>query len=222
VSRITAGIAIAAFSIVCLWPQFSSACRTPDPPISPPTVTTPPAKVIIQGGVIFATTTPHSCACSIGVTGPTAGLDFGTTDVGVLNTLTNVFTSVFSLVRNPLADSAWAAGMGADGSTPVPGATWFGFSNLNVPPVTPPTLGPNEVFAACFNIVSGSVGPGNFFQEGGGVGLQDGLPDFGDNNGHGSRYSGLSVPEPASVIGMAFGLVGLTYWLRSRPRKSGV
>lgn len=190
------------------------ACGTPPPPKDPVCLGFIGNGVIIQLGTIFQTSSPSQCAACIGLVGPPPGLQFLAAQVGVVDTNTNAFTTVFTLDRNPTADSAWASGVDKNGTTPVPGATWFGFSNLAVPPVTPPPLSFGQLYAIRFvlstPIPSGLEGL--VVQYGSGAGTPNGLPDFthpADPN-HAAQYSGVArvpargtnnwLPEPSSAV----------------------
>jgi len=196
-------------------PGTGHSCGTPSPGPLPPPLSILASSSTVQLGTVFPTTTPHSCACALGVQNPSAGFACDTATIGVFNTLTNVFSPVitgngaaFTLTRNPAADSAWSTGVAADGSMACPGLTWCSFSNTNVAPVTPPTLGANEVFAINVHFTAGSYSPSPLDQLGAGLGLPNGLPDFSDQDGHGARYSAC-VPEPSSLLGLGIGLTGI-------------
>lgn len=228
-------VAVLALGLVGL-PNAVQACGTPPPPADPLCIGFIGNSVIIQLGTIFQTSTNSSCAACIGLVGPPPGLNFLVAQLGVVNTSTNAFTTVFSLDRNPAADSAWSSGVDKNGTTPVPGATWFGFSNLAVPPVTPPTPGVNEIFAIRF-VMSTPVPPGLgglVVQYGSGAGTASGLPDFthpADPN-HAAQYSGLAnvpapgtnnwSPEPSSAVHAVTVLLALAggYGLKRRRSSS--
>lgn|GEM_PF-3622546 len=160
-----------------------------------------------------------SCAAGIGLLGAPTGLDFSMALMGKVNTVTNAFTTTFSLDRFPGSDGGTggrATGPDMNGTQPLPGATWFGFSNPAVQPITPPTLGTNEISAISFTIAvpfNPQQIEGLQVQYGSGVGTNAGLPDFlyMPDPAHSSQYSGVvnvpgfgtnnwSVPEPATWI----------------------
>ncbi len=222
--RMNASRLAVAIGLLLGWPGIGRSCGLTTPfSAPPPKLFITNGNVFVQLGTVFATTTPHSCACGLGVINPPSGLDFDTATIGRLNTQTLVFNAVltstgspFVLTRNPVADIPWSTGVAADGSRACPGLTWYGFSNTAVPPVTPPTLGTNEIFAIGFHITGGVFLPNQFGQLGSGVGFPNGLPDFSNNEGHGARYSAC-VPEPSSRLSLGIGLAGivaLASWLR--------
>ncbi len=185
---------------------------------------------------VFPTTDPHSCACGIGLMNPPTGLDFTTAEIGYVSLSdTSSFQSIpgFILTRNPSADSAWSLGLnntGLDemGSSSLPSATWFGFSNPAVPPITPPSLQPNEFFVVKFNI-AGTFDPAQIsglqVLYGAGLGNVSGIPDFASSM-HAARYSGQSVvpdygyytcPEPATHVTALISLgICSVFWAKRR------
>ena len=207
---------VASVFVLGLYPQTVLGCATPRRPPDIPCIGFLGNSLTIELGTIFQTTTPHSCAAGLGLVSPPLGLNFSTAEVGVQNTATNVFTPVFNLARFNGSDAAWAGGTDINGTQALPGATWFGFSNLNVPPVNPPTLGVNEIFAIRFDI-QGTFNPtliqGLRVQYGSGLGTPTGLPDFNHlaDPTHSSQYSTVvtvpgfgtsnwALPEPATYI----------------------
>lgn len=206
-------------------PVCSYACVGPTSHTQP----CPPAIVIdvqiyVKVSVVFQTVIPHSCGCGLALLNPSPTLSFDKATVGVFNMATNAFAPVvtgdgsnFDLTRNEAADSAWATGVGADGSAAdtTAGVTWFAFSNTAVAPVTPPLLGVNEMFAICFHFHGSISGPG-CVQIGSGLAKPNGLPDFNDNGGHGARFS-ATIPEPSSLLSLGLGLIGFAaYRLKGR------
>ena len=208
---------VAAIVLLGLQSRTCQACGRPRLPPTLPCIGFVGNSLILELGTIFQTSTPHSCATAIGLLGAPAGLNFSVAGIGVVNTVTNVFTPTFNLNRFPASDNAWATGTDINSTQALPGATWFGFSNLSVPPVTPPSLGVNEIFAINFNI-SGTFNPtliqGLRVQYGSGLGTATGLPDFNHTADltHSAQYSRVVnvpaygtnnwavVPEPATTV----------------------
>ena len=208
---------VTAVVLLGLQSRTSQACATPPPPFRPPCIGFVGNNLILELGTIFQTSTPHSCACAIGLLNPPPALNITPSMVGVVNTVTNVFTPTFNLNRFPGSDTTWATGTDINSTPVLPGATWFGFSNLTVPPITPPVLGANEIYAINFNI-SGPFNPlliqGLSVQYGSGLGTATGLPDFNNtaDRTHSAQYSQVVrvptygtnnwavVPEPATTV----------------------
>jgi len=213
----TANVAfVAALFLLGLPSRPCRACSTPRIPPDLTCVGFVGNSLIVQLGTIFQTSTPHSCAAAIALLGPPAGLNFSTAEAGKVNILTNAFTPTFILNRFPGSDGPWATGTDIHGTQPLPGATWFGFSNLAVPPITPPVVGPDEILAMRFTI-AGPFDPTMIedlrAQYGSGVGTAMGQPDFNHlaDPAHSAQYSGVvtvpafgtnnwAVPEPATYV----------------------
>lgn len=210
--------------LVLFLDQACHGCGRPPLPPEIPCIGYIGGSLVLQLGTIFQTNTTSQCSAGIGLVGPPSGLSFSGAMIGVQNTLTNVFTSVFSLNPNNAAGAAWAngspgpiptAGQDINGTQPLPGATWFGFSNLNVPPVFPPLLGLNEIYAISFT-TQGIFNPtdlqGLRAQYGSGGATGSGLPDFNHvaDLSHSAQYSAVTfvpeqgtsnwIPEPSSYV----------------------
>ena len=209
----------------------TEACGTPPPPPDLPCIGFVNNSLTLQLGTLFQTQTQSQCASAIGLLAPPPGVEFTQAVVGIQNTSTNAFTPIFGLNRLPAADSAWASGLDIHGNGPLPGATWFGFTNLSVPPVTPPPLGPSELFAIQFQLAT-PLPPGLSglaVQYGAGLALPTGLPDFNSvgHPEHSAQYSAITVvprlgetswvPEPATHFSILLGLGILYCGRRARP-----
>lgn len=227
---------VAAVVLLGLQSRTCQACSTPRLPPASPCIGFVGNSLILELGTIFQTSTLHSCAAAIGLQGAPPGLNFSVAGIGVVNTVTNVFTPTFNLNRLLASDNAWATGTDINSTQALPGATWFGFSNLTVPPITPPALGANEIFAINFNI-TGSFNPlliqGLRVQYGSGSGTATGLPDFMHTADltHSAQFSRVvnvptygtnnwAVPEPTttvyaiSALMLFAGRLGVTRMLR--------
>jgi hypothetical protein len=226
---------VIAVLLMGLQSSTCEACARPRRPPDIPCIGFVGNNLVLELGTIFQTNQVHSCAAAIGLVGPPGGLDFSVAQVGVVNTVTNAFAPSFILNRNPLSDAAWPLGTGAGmdlfGAQALPGATWFGFSNLVVPPVTPPPLGANEIFAMAFTISTPflpSQLEGLKLQYGSGIGDGGGLPIFNflPDPTHSSQFSGVVnvpqfgttnwVPEPATWISAISALTFVVWRQRFR------
>lgn len=228
---------VAALFVMGLQSQTCQACGRPPPPPVLPCIGFVNNSLVLQLGTIFQTNSISQCAAGIGLVGPPSGLNFSMAVLGVENTATNNFTPIFALNRFNGSDATWATGTDMNNTPALPGATWFGFSNLNVPPVTPPTLLVNEIFAIEF-VIQGPFNPtliqGLTLQYGSGAGLNTGLPDFNHvaDPGHSAIYSSVvtvpgfgtnnwgAVPEPATYVYMLSALTIFTgKWGAGRIRR---
>lgn len=226
------------FGLVSAWMVATSAgatwaCTQPTPPPNPPpmvlTTLSSPTRVNlwIQLEAIFETTTPHLCSCGLGTSPlPPAASVAPSFTVGTINFMTGevgpTVAQFGTMTPGSDASAGWAAGppgpFDPNRGAPAPGLNWAGFGGL-VAPVATPTLLPGFKFAICFSfdIVEG-LGPTSLVgQFGGGLGVQNGGPDFEHSLPHGASYSNqftFTVPTPSGAA--AFGLIAVCGGLRRR------
>jgi len=192
------------------------------PPPGPPNLCAFALGVQLPAGNFFSPD-PGGTTCSCGLELPAPATVTGTRVI-VINTSTNTEVSqiaAFGFSPNATTTDSLVAAFG----TPI--GTWFGFCDPNVPPFTLPALGPNEAYAAVYDITADIADKTTImscFRLAAGAGNPD--CSIVLNGPHAVTISGkLSVPEPSSLalLGVAALIGGCGYGRRAiatRPRLS--
>ncbi|HMN97312.1 MAG TPA: hypothetical protein PKC43_05990, partial [Phycisphaerales bacterium] len=211
--------AILAGAVSCSFIATASACTGPPPPAEPPTIWILPGgpgrvNVYILLEKVFATDSPHDCACGVGlgnISSPVPpGVQINSVRVGklILGGPQPIFVPLPAF--DPLEDDEPATvGFQAGSGDPMlgdpePGSTWSGFGGT-IGAVQPGPLGPNEVWVLCFNIKGVSVPQAALlpFQIGGGLANPENpfAPLFDPNEMHSSKYGASGQLCPGKCLG---------------------